>query len=274
MNRYRDANERIWNEWTRHHIQSAFYDVEGFRRGERTGRAGLDAIEKAALGDVAGKSLLHLQCHFGLDTLSWARRGAHVTGVDFAKDAIREARALTAELGLQATFVHSDVYDLLQRLDGAFDIVFTSHGVLPWLPDLGRWARVIAHFLRPGGLFYIIEAHPFAQIFDDERSDGELRPRYPYFHETVPLRSERKGSYAAPDAPIRSVSYQWTHSMGEILTSLAGAGLRLESLEEYPFVGWALFPWLEPRSDGLWQFPSGQGSMPLMLALKATKPAA
>lgn len=272
MDEYRDANQRMWNEWTRHHIQSAFYDVEGFRRGSRTGRAGLDAIEQAALGDVTGKSLLHLQCHFGLDTLSWARQGARVTGVDFAEDAVREARALASELGLQATFVHSDIYDLPQRLDGTFDIVFTSHGVLCWLPDLERWAHVIAHFLRPGGLFYIIEAHPFALVFDDERNDSELRPRYPYFHETEPMRSEREGSYAAPDAPIRSVTYQWSHSMGEILTAIAGAGLRIESLQEYPRAGWAMFPWLEPRPDGLWQLPSGQTSVPLMFALKAIKP--
>jgi SAM-dependent methyltransferase len=273
MDKYRDANQRMWNEWTPHHVRSAFYDVEGFRKGQRTGRAALDAMERAALGDVAGKSLLHLQCHFGLDTLFWARQGSHVTGVDFAEDAIREARRLAAELGLPARFVHSDVYDLPQRLDGTFDIVFTSHGVLSWLPDLERWAQVIAHFLRPGGLFYIIEAHPFAQVFDDERSDRELRPRYPYFPAPVPVRSEGAGSYAVPDAPVRGVTYQWPHSMGEILTAISGAGLRIESLEEYPFAAWAIFPWLEARADGLWQFPCGEAIVPLMFALSATKPA-
>jgi SAM-dependent methyltransferase len=273
MDKYRDANQRIWNEWTRHHVRSAFYDVEGFRKGQRAGRAALDAMERAALGDVDGKSLLHLQCHFGLDTLFWARQGARVTGVDFAGDAIREARGLAAELGLPATFVHSDVYDLPRHLDGTFDIVFTSHGVLPWLPDLERWAQVIARFLRPGGLFFIIEAHPFAQVFDDERSDRELRPRYPYFPRPEPMRSEGAGSYAVPDAPMRSVTYQWPHSIGEILTAIAGAGLRIESLEEYPFAAWTIFPWLEARPDGLWQFPSAEAIVPLMFALKATKPA-
>jgi SAM-dependent methyltransferase len=273
MDKYRDANQRIWNQWTHHHIRSAFYDVEGFRKGERPGRAGLDAIERAALGDVAGKSLLHLQCHFGLDTLFWARQGARVTGVDFSEDAIREARQLAAELGLQALFVHSDVYDLPKRLEGTFDIVFTSHGVLCWLADLERWAQVIAHFLSPGGVFYINEGHPFAQIFDNERRDEGLKPVFPYFPAAEPVRCEGKGSYAAPDAPIRSVTYQWPHSMGEIVTAITAAGLRIESLEEYPFVGWAMFPWLEPRPDGLWQFPSGRESIPLMFALKATKPA-
>lgn len=273
MDKYRDANRRMWNEWTRHHVRSAFYDVEGFRKGQRTGRAALDAIENAALGDVAGKSLLHLQCHFGLDTLSWARQGARVTGVDFSEDAIREARGLAAECGLPATFVQSDVYALPQRLDETFDIVFTSHGVLSWLPDLEPWAHVIAHFLRPGGLFYIIEAHPFAQVFDEERSDRELRPRYPYFTGPEPVRSERAGSYAAPDAPVRSVTYQWSHSIGEILTAIAAAGLRIDSVEEYPFAAWSIFPWLEPRPDGLWQFPCGEAIVPLMFAVKATKPA-
>jgi SAM-dependent methyltransferase len=269
---YRDANRQIWNAWTPYHVRSEFYDVEGFKRGERHGRAGLDALELEAVGDVAGKSLLHLQCHFGLDTLSWARRGATVTGVDFAEEAIRTARALAAEIGLPATFVHSDVYDLPKQLDGEFDIIFASHGVLCWLPHLDAWARVIAHFLRPGGHFHLIEEHPFAGIFDDTRSDGELRACYPYFHEAQPIRSEGEGSYAAPDAPIRSVSYQWVHSMGEIVTALLRARLRIESLEEYPFAAWAKFPWLQQRPDGLWQAPPGQRSIPLMFALRASKP--
>ncbi len=272
VRRYLEANRQIWNAWTPYHVDSGFYDAEGFKKGQRRGRAGNDALEIEAVGDVAGKSLLHLQCHFGLDTLSWARRGATVTGADFAEEAIKTARAMAAELGIQATFVHSDVYDLPKCLDGEFDIVFASHGVLCWLPDLEAWAQVIARFLRPGGVFHLIEAHPFACIFDDTRSDGELRPRYPYFHETEPTRSEGNGSYAAPNAPIRSVSYQWAHSMGEIITSLVRAGLRIESLNEYPFVGWAMFPWMNKRPDGLWELPPEQRSIPLMFAIKASKP--
>ncbi len=272
MRRYREANRQTWNAWTPYHIESGFYDIEGFKKGQRRDRAGNDALEIDAVGDVVGKSLLHLQCHFGLDTLSWARRGATVTGVDFAEESIRTARALAAELGIQATFVHSDIYDLPNRLDGEFDIVFTSHGVLCWLPDLEAWAQVIARFLRPGGFFHLIDGHPFANIFDDKRSDRELRPSYPYFHETEPIRSEGDGSYAAPNAPIHSVSYQWAHSMGETITSLIRAGLRIESLNEYPFVGWAMFPWMTERPDGLWELPPGQKSIPLMFAIKASKP--
>lgn len=272
MHRYRAANRQTWNAWTPYHVRSGSYDLAGFKNGQRRDRVGLDALEIAAVGDVAGQSPLHLQCHFGLDTLSWARRGAQVTGVDFAEDAIQMARTLAADVGLDATFVHSDVYELPMRLDGKFDIVFTSHGVLCWLPDLEEWAKVIAHFLRPGGRFHLIEAHPFACTFDDTRVDGELRPFYPYFHEADPLRVEGDGSYAAPDAPVHSVSYQWAHSMGEIINALIRAGLRIESLYEYPFVGWAMFPWMQRRQDGLWELPPGQQGIPLMYAIKASKP--
>jgi SAM-dependent methyltransferase len=272
VRKYREANRQMWNAWTPYHVESGFYDVEGFKQGQRRDRAGSDALEIEAVGDVAGKSLLHLQCHFGLDTLAWARRGATVTGVDFAEEAIKMARALAVETGIPATFVHSDIYDLPERLGGQFDIIFTSHGILSWLPDLRAWAQVIAHFLRPRGVFHIIEAHPFAMVFDDARGDGELRPAYPYFHETEPTRSEGDGSYAAPTAPIKSVTYQWAHSMGEIVNSLIRAGLRIESLDEYPFVGWAMFPWMIERPDGFYELPPGQQRIPLMFALKASKP--
>src|SRR5579864_4514537 len=161
MRRYCEANRQMWNAWTPYHVESGFYDVEGFKRGQRRDRAGNDALEIEAVGDVVGKSLLHLQCHFGLDTLSWARRGATVTGVDFSEEAIRAARALAADVGVPAAFIQSDIYELPGRLRGEFDIVFTSHGVLGWLPDLDRWAGVVAHFLRPGGRFCLIEGHPF-----------------------------------------------------------------------------------------------------------------
>jgi len=268
---YFSVNQKTWDEWARYHVGSRFYDLEGFKAGQRTGRAGLDALETALVGDVAGKSLLHLQCHFGLDTLAWARRGARATGVDFSEEAIRAARALAGELGLPATFVHSNLYDLPARLSGEFDIVFTSHGVLGWLPDLEGWARVIARFLAPGGAFCIIEAHPFAMVFDDEAEAPALRPRYPYFHAPEPQRVERQGSYAAPDAPIRSITYQWAHSLSDIIGSLLRAGLRIVSFEEYPFGAWAMFPWMAERPDGTCELPPGLGSLPLMFSLVASK---
>ncbi|MGH8056587.1 MAG: class I SAM-dependent methyltransferase [Candidatus Entotheonellia bacterium] len=186
MDPYLAANQALWDIWTPYHVTSPFYNVAGFKAG----RDSLDPITLAGPGDVRGKSLLHLQCHFGLDTLSWARRGATVTGVDFSEEAITTARALATELHLHATFLQSNLYDLPQHLTGHFDVVFTSYGVLGWLPELEGWAQVIAHFLKPGGIFYIVEAHPFALLFDERRDIAELRLRESYFRGPEPLREE------------------------------------------------------------------------------------
>jgi SAM-dependent methyltransferase len=269
--RYIETNRATWDAWAKLHAVSEFYDLEGFRAGRR-GRDRLDALERRLVGDVAGKSLLHLQCHIGLDTVAWARRGAVSTGVDFSPAALAVARALAADLNVTATFVESDVYDLPGRLRGTFDVVFTSNGVLCWLPDLERWARVIAHFLEPGGRFCLIEGHPFALVFDDAGPGPELRASYPYFHSPVPMRSEQRGSYAVPDAPIDSLTYQWAHPVSDVLGALLRAGLRIETFEEYPYVGWAMFPWMIKRPDGAWELPVGAHSVPLMFSLTASKP--
>ena len=158
------VNQQLWDEWTRIHETSSFYDLEGFRRGGIR----LRPYEVEEIGDVAGRELLHLQCHFGIDTLSWARLGARVTGADFSPAAIVLATRLAGELELDARFVRSDLYDLPNVLEGEFDLVYTSRGVLGWLPDISRWARVVSHFLKPGGTFYITEIHPVAQAFENE----------------------------------------------------------------------------------------------------------
>ena len=158
-------NRRLWDAWTDIHVGSAFYDVDSFRDGRNGIRIG--AVEQAEVGDVTGKSLLHLQCHFGMDTLSWARLGATVTGADFSAAGVAAARALAADVGIDATFVESNVYDLRTALDGQFDIVYTSGGVLGWLPKIGPWAEVAAHFVKPGGFLYVYEIHPVAQVFAD-----------------------------------------------------------------------------------------------------------
>jgi SAM-dependent methyltransferase len=276
MGEPREANRALWNAWTAINLASTFYDVEAFAAGR--GRD-LDPIARAGPGDVRGKSLLHLQCHFGMDTIRWARHGAIVTGVDFAEEAVRAARALAARMGVPATFVQSDVYELPARLEGRFDVVFTSHGVLGWLPDLEGWARVIAHFLAPGGLFYIVEVHPVLLIFDDRPTEPTLGLRYPYFHGPEPFREEHRGCYSAPEAPITSVEHNWLHTLSELIGALARAGLRIESFEEYPFLGWPFFPWMEQGADGWWRLPEdprlpqGPGSLPLMFSLRARGPA-
>jgi SAM-dependent methyltransferase len=276
VDEYREANRTLWNAWTRINLRSEMYDVEAFVAGR--GRD-LDPISRAGLGDVRGKSLLHLQCHFGMDTIRWARHGATVTGVDFSEEAVTAARALAARMRIPATFVHCDLYELPANLTGRVDIVFTSHGVLCWLPDLEGWARVIARVLAPGGLFYIVDAHPVLQIFNDRLTEPDLRLLYPYFHRLEPIRDEHPGCFSAPDAPITSVEHIWLHTLSDIIGALARAGLRITAFDEYPFLGWRFFPWMEQGPDGWWRLPEdprlplGRGSLPLMFSLKAIAPA-
>jgi SAM-dependent methyltransferase len=268
VDEYLASNRELWDEWTEVHVGSRFYDVEGFRRGDIRIRD----YEIREVGDVANKDLLHLQCHFGIDTLSWARLGARVTGADFSERAIEQARRLAEEIGVEARFVHSDLYSLPEVLDADFDIVYTSRGVIPWLPDLRRWGQVIAHFLRPGGIFYIAEGHPVMWVFDDE-GEADLRVRFAYFEKPEPLRFPVVGSYADPNARVtKDVEYAWAHSIGDVVTSLAEAGLRIEFFHEHPFMEWEL-PFVEEREPGSWYLREDQeGEIPLSFSLKASKP--
>jgi SAM-dependent methyltransferase len=265
------ANEALWNAWTAVHSSGDFYDLGGFKAGGIRIRP----YEIEMIGDVTGKSLLHLQCHFGIDTLSWARLGARVTGADLSPDAITLARLLAAELGFpHARFVRSNLYDLPDALDGEFDIVYTSRGVLGWLPDIRGWARVIGHFLAPGGTFFISEIHPAAQVFETEGvGPGELRLTYPYWEHAEPLTFEVKGSYADPTADVGDqTEHGWDHGLGEIVTALIDAGLRIETLVEHPFLDWKA-DFLVQDEDDTWRLPPGTaGELPLMFSLRATKP--
>jgi SAM-dependent methyltransferase len=266
-------NRELWDAWTKIHVGSKFYDVPSFRTGERPIRVA--DYEREEVGSVDGKTLLHLQCHFGLDTLSWARLGATVTGVDFSEEAVAAARELASEVGVPARFVVSDIYGLPDVLDERFDVVYTSCGVLGWLPDIVSWGRVAAHFVRPGGFLYLTEIHPVAEVFENEGVEpGELRLAYPYWSHAEPLRFEVKGSYADREAPTDGlVEYGWDHSLGEILTSLADAGLRLEFIHEFDFVRWPV-DFLVEGGDRRWRLPEGsKGTLPLFFSLKATKPA-
>ena len=209
-----DANRRSWDARTPTHFGSRFYGVDGFKAGASS----LNSLEIEGVGDVDGKSLLHLQCHFGMDTMSWARLGAVATGVDFSEEAISRARSLSGELGIDAKFVVSNVYDLPEVLDGRFDVVFTSYGVLTWLPDLERWANVIAHFLEQGGVFYILDAHPFGNVFYDEDDAVDLRPFYPYSTRgTGPLEFPPGSTYTDGPDEEYGPTFEWGHSVGDIL---------------------------------------------------------
>ncbi|MDO8615960.1 MAG: methyltransferase domain-containing protein [Dehalococcoidia bacterium] len=269
MDEYFAANRRHWDELVPIHAGSSYYDAASFKAGQSK----LKPVEREELGDVRGKTLLHLQCHFGLDTLSWAREGAIVTGADFSPKAIEAARALAAETATDARFVLSDLYSLPDRLDGQFDIVFTSYGALCWLPDLGRWAQVIAHFLKPGGVFYAVEFHAMAGTLEWGDQVQDLDVRYPYFPITEPLRFDDDGSYADRQARLENrVTYSWPHPPGEVVTTLAEAGLRIEFLHEFPFSIERFFPFMEERADGMLHLTKYDGSIPLMYSVKATKP--
>lgn len=266
------ANRSLWDAWTAIHAAGEFYDLEGFKAGG----VRLRPYEIEMIGDVAGKTLLHLQCHFGIDTLSWARLGARVTGADLSPAAVELARSLADELGFpEARFVQSNLYDLPDVLDGRFDVVYTSRGVLNWLPDIAAWARVVAHFVAPGGTFFITEAHPVMNVFENEDVEpGELRLVYPYWEHATPLTFEVKGSYADRDAEVRDqVEHSWDHGLGEIVTALMEAGLVVTALVEHPFLDWKV-DFLVEDEAGKYRLPPGTaGELPLMFSLKATKPA-
>jgi SAM-dependent methyltransferase len=267
-------NRKLWDAWTAIHTTGSFYDVQRFRDDPNDVR--IAPWERAEVGGVAGKTLLHVQCHFGLDTLSWARLGAaHVTGVDFSEAAIAFARELAVETGLadRARFVVSDVYDLPGPLaEETFDVVYTGRGALGWLPDLGPWARAIAGFVRPGGIFFIHEGHPVMWAIDDEQPTGELRLGYDYWGgETLTFPVE--GSYADPTADVDAeVEHGWNHSLGEVVTALAASGLVIELLDEKRLLDWPA-PFLTDRGDGTFAWPEGTGgTLPLMYSLRARKP--
>ncbi len=269
-----DANKALWEAWTAIHAEGSFYDLAGFREGGIR----LTDEEVEAVGDVRGKTLLHLQCHFGIDTLSWARLGATVTGADFSPAAIRLARELAADLDFpEARFVESNLYDLPSNLDGQFDVVYTSRGILGWLPDIEGWARVVAHFVKPVGIFYISEIHPIAQAFENEGVEpGELRLAYPYWSHPEPLVFDVQGSYADPTADVgEQREHGWDHGLGEIVTALIDAGLTLEWLRESAQLDWGA-DFLVETAPGSGRYrlpPEAKGELPLMFSLRACKPA-
>ena len=262
------ANREMWDKLAKLHHKSEFYDVEGFLKGNQT----LDPIEIEELPDLSGKKILHLMCHFGMDTLSMARLGADPTGVDFSSEAIELAKELSKTTEIDARFVCSNVYDLPDNLNEKFDIVFTSGGVIMWLPDLEAWARVIAHFLKPGGFFYIREFHPFGYVFDDDDNVNDLRVRYPYFQGKKPLKFEAEGSYASEGAEIgMQTSFEWNHRISEIFTVLIDAGLTIDFFHEFPMTTYKALPFMIQKEPGRWVLPENEDKIPLMFSLKATK---
>lgn len=273
-----ELNRRRWDEATRLHTRGNVYGLEDFKAGV----CRLHPLEVEEVGDVAGKRLLHLQCHFGLDTLSWARRGARVTGVDFSPEAIDFAVRLAAETRLTAEFVCSDLYALPQALQTAsgFDIVYTSHGVLNWLPDLKPWARLVADYLKPGGFFYVVDAHPTSRIFptaEDVPPGSPLLPLFSYFHDPAGIRFPPGSDYADESVQHSVGCHEWQHSLSDIVNALISAGLVLEWLHELPFCTWKSLLGCEVTQrfaggSAYYALPASMPQIPLLFSLRARKP--
>lgn len=275
LDQYLDANRARWNESVQVHAASDFYGVDRFLAGEST----LLPLDLEEVGDVSGKSVLHLQCHFGLDTLSWARLGANVVGVDFAPSAVETAREIAQRAGLKAEFVEAELYaspDALSDRLGTFDVVYVNIGALCWLPDIVGWAKVCAGFLKDGGTLYLRDVHPVTFCLDDEAQDGELHLRYPYFETGEPLHWSGDGDYTDSSATFEhQASYEWNHSLGEIVTAVIEAGCSIEFLHEQDWTVYPALPWLRESEPGTWRLPEIEGEedrrLPLMFSLRARK---
>ncbi|MBD0274899.1 MAG: class I SAM-dependent methyltransferase [Acetobacteraceae bacterium] len=272
---WRELNRANWDERTAVHLgPGSGYDLGPLRAGRRR----LDAIVLAELGPVADLRVLHLQCHFGQDTLTLAQQGAAaVVGLDFSAPAIQAARRLADELGLsgRARFVEADLYNAPRAIPepGGFDLVFVTWGALPWLPDVAGWARIVAGFLRPGGRLYLAEGHPAALVFDDaaETPDGKPGWYAPYFEREAVVMDDPT-DYADPSARLRNArTHTWMHPLGEVLGALKEAGLALEWLREHPRVTWRMFRSLVRDADGLFTWPD-RSWLPLAYSLEARKP--
>lgn len=263
-NEFVNINRRSWNARVEPHLNSAFYDVSGFLAGKTS----LQEIELGILGDIRDKRILHLQCHFGQDTISLARMGARVTGVDLSDTAIEAANNLAERAGAKADFICCNIYDLPQFLDETFDLVFTSYGTIGWLPDLDRWAGIISRYLKPGGKFVFVEFHPVIWMFDDEiKQIG-----YDYFN-TGPIIETNEGTYADREADISLQCVMWNHSLGEVVNSLIESGLSLDSLEEYDYSPYNIFVNPVEIKPGRYRVGHIDHLIPMVYSIVATKTA-
>ncbi|WP_179005158.1 class I SAM-dependent methyltransferase [Winogradskyella forsetii] len=259
---YFEVNKATWNEKVAIHAQSDMYNIDAFKNGKTS----LMPYELKALGDVRGKSLLHLQCHFGQDTLSWSRMGAKCVGVDLSDEGVKLAKQLNSELQLDAEFVCCNVLDTSKHISENFDIVFTSYGTIGWLPDLKLWAKMISERLKEGGTFYIVEFHPIAWMFD--YNEGQPKMIYHYSQDDV-IYDEYEGTYANQESKMVSKEYGWNHGLSEVINSLIDAGLQIEYLNEYDESPYDVFPDLIKTKSGMYKMKDQL--FPMIFELKANK---
>lgn len=259
---YKDINRQSWNKRVDAHVASAFYDVAGFLKG----KSSLNSIELELLGDVSGKTILHLQCHFGQDTLSLARMGAATTGVDLSDKAIDKAKELAEQCQVDANFICCDIYDLPRHLHTQFDLVFTSYGTIGWLPDLDQWAGIISRYLKPGGRFVFAEFHPVVWMFDDDFT----KIGYNYF-KAEPIVETHTGTYADTGADIEVNTVSWNHGMSEVVNSLIRHGMEIKRLNEYDYSPYNCFRHTVEYEPGKFRIQHLGNNIPMVYAIEAVK---
>jgi ubiquinone/menaquinone biosynthesis C-methylase UbiE len=260
---YIEINRNSWNNRTDIHLKSEFYDLDGFLKGNNS----LNEIELKLLGDIEGKSILHLQCHFGQDTISLTRLGANATGVDLSDKAIENAKQIAKQTNSKAEFICCNIYDLPKHLDKKFDLVFTSYGTIGWLPDLDRWAKIISRFLKPNGQFIFVEFHPLVWMFDDNFEKIEYR----YFNSGAIVETET-GTYADKTAEITQAYVMWNHGLGEVVNSLLKNGLEINSLEEFDYSPYNCFNKTIEFEPNKFRISHLDNKIPMVYSIKATKP--
>jgi len=261
-NNYIEINRQSWNNRVATHLKSEFYDLDNFIKGKTS----LNSIELDLLADVKGKTILHLQCHFGQDTISLSRLGAEVTGVDLSDKAIESAKQIASDTNSNANFICCDIYDLPNHLDKQFDIVFTSYGTIGWLPDLDKWAKIVSRYLKQNGKFVFVEFHPVVWMFDDNFE----KIGYNYFKSDAIIETE-KGTYADKTADIVVESVSWNHSLGEVITSLIQNGLEINSFEEYDYSPYNCFNKTIEFEPGKFRIEHLGDKIPMVYSIMARK---
>ncbi len=273
MSDYRTVNRANWDERAPAHAASATYARQRFV-DEPTFISDVVRFDLPLLGDVAGLRAVHLQCHIGTDTVSLARLGATMTGLDFSSASLKEARSLAAVAGANVDFVEGDVYDAVDLLGEArFDLVFTGIGALCWLPSIDEWAGVVARLLRPGGRLFIREGHPVLWSLQYDREDGLLVIDYPYFERPEPIVEQTEGTYVDTDATFSAnVTHEWNHGIGEILTALLRHGMQITGFVEHTSVPWQALPdQMEPIGGGEHRLADRPWRLPHSYTLQARK---
>ncbi len=260
---YLSINKKLWDNKTEVHVKSEFYDVDGFINGNDS----LNSIELDLLGNIKGKSVLHLQCHFGQDTISLSRRGAKVTGIDLSEKAIEQAQKLSQQVGTNTRFIQSDVYALKDVLDEKFDVVFTSYGVIGWLPDMKKWAETIHHFLKPGGELVFVEFHPVIWMMSYDFQRIEFK-----YDDSEPIVEELEGTYTDLDAKLKDKSVCWNHGLSKVLNSLIKTGLIINDFQEYDYSPYNCFENTVQISTRKFQIKGLQEMIPMVYSVKAQKP--